>query len=299
MITQSIRNVVKIVLFSLCFTVFLSSNSAHAQDEEFNALKELIESLDRQSGTIELNGDLARINLSEKYYFLDRTDSNKILIDLWGNMETAPNLLGMILPKKYSPIDEKSWGVTIYYEEEGHVKDDDAANIDYDELLKSMQESSKEQNKYRAQQGYPPVYLEGWASEPFYDSGEKKLHWAKELRFEGDESNTLNYNIRILGRHGFLEMNFIAGIGQLEEIKTEVSTILNMTNFNEGYRYEDFNPEIDKIAAYGIGGLIAGKVLAKAGILAKFLLVFKKAGIFIIAGIGFLISKLRGKKSST
>ncbi|MGH9940273.1 MAG: DUF2167 domain-containing protein, partial [Blastocatellia bacterium] len=36
--------------------------------------------------------------------------------------------------------------------------------------------------------------------------------------------------------------------------------------FNEGHRYGDYVAGVDKVAAYGIGGLIAGKLAAKAGL---------------------------------
>jgi uncharacterized membrane-anchored protein len=76
---------------------------------------------------------------------------------------------------------------------------------------------------------------------------------------------------------------------QLQEIEAAIPTVLAMTNFNPGYRYSDFDPGVDKVAAYGIGALVAGKLAAKAGLFAKFgvlLLALKKFGIFIIIGIG-------------
>ena len=48
--------------------------------------------------------------------------------------------------------------------------------------------------------------------------------------------------------------------------------------FDDGNRYSDFNPDIDTVAAYGIGGLIAGKLAAKAGIFA----LLAKGGKFIV-----------------
>ncbi len=61
-----------------------------------------------------------------------------------------------------------------------------------------------------------------------------------------------------------------------------------MVAFEEGSRYVDFDPDVDQVAAYGIGALVAGKLAAKAGLLAKFaplLLGLKKFGIVIIAGV--------------
>jgi hypothetical protein len=61
--------------------------------------------------------------------------------------------------------------------------------------------------------------------------------------------------------------------------------VLNIVQFNEGFRYADFDSKVDDVAAWTIGGLVAGKVLAKAGLFAllakfggKILLVLGAAG---------------------
>jgi uncharacterized membrane-anchored protein len=54
-----------------------------------------------------------------------------------------------------------------------------------------------------------------------------------------------------------------------------------MVNFNEGHKYSDFDSKTDKVAAWTIGGLVAGKILAKVGLWA----VLAKSLKFIIAGI--------------
>ena len=76
-----------------------------------------------------------------------------------------------------------------------------------------------------------------------------KLHWAKEIKFGDQELNTLNYNIRILGRKGVLLLNFIAGMNQLELINSKREAVLAMAEFKEGSRYENFQPDMDKVAA--------------------------------------------------
>ena len=77
--------------------------------------------------------------------------------------------------------------------------------------------------------------------------------------------------------------------------------MLSIVQFNDGYKYEQFDSSVDKVAAYGIGGLIAGKVLAKVGIfagLAKFskLIILAIGGA--IAGLWRLITG-RKKKDET
>ncbi|MCP3672269.1 MAG: DUF2167 domain-containing protein, partial [Gammaproteobacteria bacterium] len=61
-------------------------------------------------------------------------------------------------------------------------------------------------------------------------------------------------------------------------------------------RYSDFNPSIDKVAAYGLGALVTGKVIAKTGFLAMALVFLKKFGVLIVIGIGAVLKSPFGRK---
>ena len=245
------------------------------------------------TGRIEIADGIAYLELTDNFKYLNAEDSRMVLEDLWGNPPDE-GVLGMIFPQDIYPLDENfTYAIEISFSEEGHVKDHDAEEINYDKLLETMQDEASMDNDSRRELGYPAVELVGWASPPYYDEEAKKLHWAKELAFEGEEVNTLNYNIRVLGRKGYLNLNIIAGIGDLEAVKEDIDEILSSVHFEEGNRYSDFNPSLDKIAAYGIGGLIAGKVLAKAGILAKVGIFLAKFIKPIIIGIIALFAAFR------
>jgi uncharacterized membrane-anchored protein len=199
---------------------------------------------------------------------------------------------------------DESWAVVIAYEEDGYVSDEDADSIDYAAMLADMQASSLESNAARVEAGYDEVALVGWAATPRYDKATNKLYWAKELRFGDIPVNTLNYNVRILGRKGVLVLNLVATMPQLQEIEAIIPSVLAMTNFNPGHRYSDFDPSIDQVAAYGIGALVAGKLAAKAGLFAKFgvlLLALKKFWVFLIIAIGavFVLLFRRGKSKES
>jgi len=263
------------------------------QLEQVAHLREVLESLDPQTGDIELQDGLATLHVPDDFYYLDAGDAESVLVDLWGN-PPGQEVLGMLLPANMSPLDEASWAVTIDYTEEGYVSDEDAADIDYDDLLGDMKNDTRNSNKARVDAGYPEVQLLGWAEPPHYDPASKKLYWAKELRFGDADDTTLNYDIRALGRRGTLELRFIGAMSQLDEINASRDSVLAMTEFNEGHRYMDFDPDIDEVAAYGIGALIAGKLAAKAGFLAGGLLLLKKLGVFILMGIAALWRKISG-----
>jgi uncharacterized membrane-anchored protein len=232
--------------------------------------------------------------LPDGFYFLETDDANRVLVDLWGNPpDEGGTLLGMLFPAQYTPFDGDSWAVTVEYVEEGHVSDADAADIDYGDLLAGMKRDIRAASGDRIAAGYEAIELLGWAEAPHYDPASRKLYWAKELRFGDSDFTTLNYEIRALGRTGILSMTFIAATEQLGEINANREAVLSMATFNAGKRYEDFDSNIDEIAAYGIGALIAGKVAAKAGLLATGLILLKKFGVFLVIGLAAIARKAK------
>jgi uncharacterized membrane-anchored protein len=166
-------------------------------------------------------------------------------------------------------------------------------------MLKDMKAGTEDNNQARKQAGYEAVHLIGWAEKPHYDAAAKKLYWAKELKFEGSSANTLNYDVRVLGREGVLSMNAVASIGQLTQIRSDMKPLIEVAEFNPGYRYAEFNSKTDKLAEYGLGALIAGGVAAKLGLFAKLgalLLAFKKVILVGLVAIGSFFAKMFGKK---
>jgi uncharacterized membrane-anchored protein len=213
-------------------------------------------------------------------------------VKLWSNPPgEAP--LGMLMPSDISPISEGSWAVDIRYEDEGYVKDADAEKIDYSELLAEMQKGVESGNTEREKAGYPPMHLIGWAKPPHYDRATHKLHWAKEIKFGQDAENTLNYNIRMLGRGGVLVLNVIARMAELPQIEPAAPRILAAIDFNPGHRYSDFKPSSDKVASYGVAALVAGGVAAKLGLFKGLWVALLAAKKFIIIGFAVLATWLR------
>lgn len=258
--------------------------------------EEFVASLEFKTGRVVLGNDLATLDLPDSLVFIDGENAQRLLVDGWGNPPDEVPPLGMILPAGVSPLADESWGVTVEFEDSGYVSDEDASDIDYSDMLKDMQADMVEANAWRAENGYEAVQLVGWAAAPHYDAAGKKLHWAKELKFGDSETNTLNYNIRVLGRKGVLVLNFVADMNQLAEIERNVPAVLAMTEFNPGERYAEFDPDLDTVAAYGLGALVAGKVAAKTGLLAMALILLKKFWIVPLLLIGWLGKRLGFRK---
>lgn len=244
-------------------------------------IDEIEQSLQYQEGSVKIKECNVTINVPNGYGFLDKEQTNYVLVDLWGNPKDE-SVLGMLVKKKHGVLGDHSFAFVIDFQDIGYVEDNDAKKIDYADLLKDLQKDTKAENNSRRIQGYPTVDLIGWASSPYYDSNKKVLHWAKELYFEGEEGRTLNYNLRVLGRKGVLSLNAIASMEDLAMVKGDIQSIINNVKFDEGSKYSDFNSSTDNVAAWTIGGLVAGKVLAKAG----FFAVIAKFGKFIAIAVG-------------
>ncbi len=244
--------------------------------------RQLANGLTYQQGNITLKDNLATINLQPNFRYLDPAGTETVLTKIWGNPPGKTPPLGMLVPAGFDPLGDDSWAVIISYDEDGHVNDDDAAKIDYNTLLAQMKEGVKESSAEREKQGYPSIELVGWAAQPRYDAAAHKMYWAKEIKFGDATEHTLNYNIRVLGRKGVLELNAVAGMPQLAMVEKATPEILSMVNFKDGSRYVDFNPSTDKLATYGLAALVAGGIAAKAGL-------FKVVWVALLAAKKFVI----------
>jgi uncharacterized membrane-anchored protein len=245
-----------------------------------------------KTGKVEVGDGLATIDLGSGFRFLDPEQTERVLVEGWGN-PPGNKTLGMIVPSAHSPLADQGWGAILTFDEDGYVDDDGAETIDYAKLLKEMQEAAEKENPDRVKQGYEAVRLVGWAEPPHYDKASHKIYWAKDLQF-GEGGRTLNYNIQVLGRRGVLVLNAVAGIDQLPTIRASMQELLPAVTFQEGHRYTDYLPGKDKAASYGVAALVAGTLAAKTGLfkgLLAGLLAFKKGIIVGVAALGAYVRK--------
>jgi uncharacterized membrane-anchored protein len=278
----------KLIIFALAIMV---SCGLYAGDEDSLAAEKAqyaryIDSVNKtftfQTGQIKLSNDVAQLNVPQGFKFLNAEQSQRVLSELWGNPPDN-SVLGMLFPDSGGPMADSNYAFVITYQADGYVKDDEADDLDYDQMLKDIQESEAEENKQRQKDGYGTIHMVGWASKPYYDKTHKVLHWAKELQFSGNEFHTLNYDVRILGRKGVLSLNAVAGMNELPLVKKDIDQVLKIASFTEGNQYKDFDSNVDEVAAYTIGGLVAGKVLLKVGFFALILKNIKLVILGVIA----------------
>lgn len=260
----------------------------------------VLEGIRYREGVQELPGGMARLELPEGFRYLEPEDARKVVVDLWGNPpDAAADILGMVIPQGEHLARPDSWAIVVSFSEDGHVDDRDADEINYDDLLAQLQESSRQSNEARKAAGFETMDLVGWAVAPRYDKEHKVLHWAKRFDVAGSDQDTLNYDVRVLGRRGVLSLNGIADLSRVADIEAASPAIVSMLRFNDGHRYADFDPATDEKADYSlagllVGGAVAAKVAAKAGFFAK----FGKLILLGAIGLGALGKKLLGRRKA-
>jgi uncharacterized membrane-anchored protein len=261
---------------------------------ELKKIDSIESTLHYKTGKVVLENGIATINIAPGYKFLEAKEARYILEDVWGNMK-GQTALGMILPEN-ATASMADFAFIVEYEAIGYVKDDDADKIDYDEMLNTLKEEGKQANIEREKAGLQAMNIVGWAAKPHYDKERKLLYWAKEFTVAGEEENTLNYDIRVLGRKGVLTLQAVSSMSQLDSVNKNIDNILAMVSFNKGHQYGEFDSNVDEVAAWTIGGLVAGKLLAKVGFLALILKNIKLVILAIAAAGGGIWRFITGRK---
>ncbi|MEM9692039.1 MAG: DUF2167 domain-containing protein [Myxococcota bacterium] len=262
--------------------------------EQLEALREaaeLEESLRFQTGRVTLRlprgGEaLAELNTGSRLRYLDAKDTDRVL-QAWQNLPD-PNTLGMIMSTELGPFDPGNWAVVLTYVEDGHIEDEDAEDLDADDLLDELRKMAEENNAVRRTKHLPTLEITGWAESPRYEAATRQLIWARNLH-SSDGLRSLNYDVRILTRKGYLSLNALAVPEQIATVKREVAVLIDAIELSRGQRYEDFDPEFDQVAAYGVGALILGKVASKAGLFAGLgVLLLKMKKLLVLGAVGLV-----------
>jgi uncharacterized membrane-anchored protein len=176
---------------------------------------------------------------------------------------------------------------------DGFVRLDDWDDVDADAMLRSVSEGTEEGNIKRKAAGVPAIHVVGWLQRPHLDRATNTVQWAFELNDE-TEGPVVNNVALVLGRDGFEKLTWAGTKNSLNDglLKTAQASF----SFPAGGRYADFQNG-DKVAEYGIAGLVAAvlgaKVAAKLGIFAMLLVFAKKFGVILLVAAGGAIAWLR------
>ena len=241
----------------------------------------------------------ATLNLPEGYGFVPPAQG-KALMEAMGN-SIGDTFLGLIVPIG----EESEWMATIDFEDAGYIKDDDAQHWKADELLDELKQGTEAGNERRTRLGFSPLEVTHWIEPPAYESATQRLVWSVELREKSAPAgtdNTVNYNTYVLGREGYVSLDFITSESRIEAEKPIAKQLLGSIAFNEGRRYADFNASTDKVAEYGLAALIGGVAAKKLGLFALagalFAKFFKLIAVGVVA-VGAAVRKFFfGRKTS-
>jgi uncharacterized membrane-anchored protein len=249
--------------------------------------------------TVDLGQGIAQVDLGDGYAFAGPADTRRLLAEMGNTVDNTE--VGLVRPTG----DDQDWLMIFEYKPEGYVKDKDKDEIDKNAILKSYQDGTEAGNKNRKEKGLPGLHVTGWFEEPHYDRHTHNLVWALQARSD-DGSEVVNYNVRVLGREGYMSLTLVDEPSKLSASKPQVETILSTFSYKKGKSYAEWVPG-DKVATYGLTALVAGGAGAaavKLGLFAGLMKVLAKGGKAIAVGLAALamgarklFNTLRGEKT--
>ena len=242
----------------------------------------------RGPASVDLGSDVAKISLDEGYVFAGAQDTRRLLQEMGNTVDNTE--VGMVAPT----AEGEDWMVIFEYEKAGYVKDDDKDAIDKDAILESYQRGTEEANEARKAKGIPALHVTGWFEEPHYDERTHNLVWALRAKEDGG-GEVVNYNVRVLGREGYMSLTLVDDPAKLAASKPHVERLLSSFEYKKGKTYAEWVPG-DKVAQYGLAALVAGgagAAAAKAGLFASLAKVVAKGGKAIVLALVALVAGMK------
>ncbi len=230
---------------------------------------------------------VAEIQVPPGYLFLDGK-TTRALMKRSGE-PTSGREYGAFMPTN------ENWTVIFEYDDIGYVKDDDKDQLNADKLLEAIKRGTAAANKEREKAGHAPLEIIGWEQPPRYDATTHNLEWAIRAQSEGRQ--ILNYNTRLLGRKGVMEVVLIVEPEKLAATLPEFRQVLTGYAFQTGQNYAEFRAG-DKVAKYGLGALVVGGAAvgaAKLGLFAWLAVFFKKGWkllVIVVAAVAAFFKKI-------
>ena len=230
--------------------------------------------------------------LENEYYLKGPKDTNQYSWWKWGKADTSDLMLF-----------GNGFSMYIEFEDAGYVKLDDWKDVDTEQWINQMRATAKKNAVIFKEQNLQYVKDINWIYKPTFDDENNSASYSYEVIWD-DDVKTMESKSIVLGKSGYLTFIYVVAIEPDTDLVNHAKIskeFANTTTFYEGSKYSDYKSG-DKIAAVGIGGLVAGtlgvKALAKAGILAKFLPFLAKFWWKILAPIVAIFGFARKGSSS-
>jgi uncharacterized membrane-anchored protein len=277
----------KRILLAAC-VLALAAVPLHAQDGESKPKLNLLKGPAKAP-----LGNVAKIELPTGYVFINGKDYRGLL-----KAEGEPvsgRELGLLSSTN------AHWSVIFSFSDIGYVKDEEKDNLNADKLLDDIKRGNAEANKERARAGNPIIEVVGWEVPPKYNPTTHNLEWAVRGSEEGRP--ILNYNTRLLGRKGVMEVVLVVKPDSLSDTLPIYRDLLAGYSFQTGETYAEYR-QGDKVAKYGLGALVLGGAAvgaAKLGLFAWLAVFIKKAWklvVLAVAAVASFIKKLFSGRSA-
>lgn len=221
--------------------------------------------------------DVAEIEVPPGFVFTDGK-ATQTLLEAMGNL-TSGSEIGFLAPTSLV------WFVVFRFSEDGYVKDDEKDSLDAEAMLTAIKQGTAYGNQERRRLGLPEMQVVGWEQKPVYNPETHNLEWA--VRGESEGEQVVNFNTRLLGRRGVMEVKLVVEPALLASTLPEFSQLIAGYAYQPGQRYAEYR-QGDKLAKYGLAALVTGgavAVAAKTGLLAWVALLFKKAGKLLVVAV--------------
>src|SRR5258708_6148803 len=209
---------------ALVFLAFLFAVTAYAQENPLSKLGWQFSG----DGVI---GDKATIKIPEGYAFLGAADTKKFM-ELNENLTSGREYL-------FAPKD-LSWFAVFEFSPVGYVKDDE--KIDADSVLNTVRKSTEKGNEERRKRGWGTLSIQGWRFQPQYDKNAKLLEWAFVATDDRTNAPIINYNTRLLGRTGVMQVVLVSSPEALDQSVGSLKKALGGYDFTRGEKYAEFRP---------------------------------------------------------
>ena len=287
-----------VLLFSAILSVLLAGpiRAQNSSDAKVDQARLQLRALHWVVGPTTVTiADNSKLVVPDGYVFLNPEDTTKFNAI---NQNLSDGKEVMIAPRNLR------WAAFLEFADAGYVKDTE--KIDAPAVLKSLIAATDAENAEREQKGWAPLHVVGWNMQPRYNSVTKRLEWAILGRSAGGDST--NFFTKILGRRGYTSVVLVSVPQDTSAAIATLDQILTGYQFNVGERYADYKSG-DKVAEYGLAGLILGGAAAaavKTGIFAgllKFIIAgaaaaWKLLAAAVAAVVAYLRSSFRRRKAS-
>ena len=295
-----LKNFFKIIFLTLLLFNFYQTSSIAVEEKIIENEEERSKKLDTLNwynwdNPIEHKTKIDRANaeiyiLENEYYLKGQKDTNQYSWWTWGKSDSSDLII-------FGP----EYSVFIEYEDAGYVKLDDWKDVDPEQWINEMRAIAKENAEIFKKQNLNYIKSMKWIYKPAVDEKNNSANYSYEVTWDSN-IKTMESKSIALSRSGYLTFTYVIQIEPNTDLLAHAKIskeLADTTVFTEGSKYSDYKSG-DKIAAVGIGGLVAGtlgvKALAKVGAFAKLLPLLLKFGWILLIPLVFA-GKLLGKKN--